>query len=94
MARLKMAPPHPHKARIGAAILVLMMAPGLVHAADPDNTVFVVGKYATGQGVIRAYDLSDSNATDQDGRAFQTTAATNGYVGVALRPPHPDPLHL
>ena len=86
MALLKMAPPHPHKARFSAAVLVLMLAPGLGHAADPDNTVFVVGKYATGQGMIRAYDLSDSNATDQDGRAIQTTAATNGYVGVALDP--------
>ncbi|MBK7755072.1 MAG: hypothetical protein IPI35_01390 [Deltaproteobacteria bacterium] len=86
MALLKMAPPHPHKARFSAAVLVLMLAPGLGHAADPDNTVYVVGKYATGQGVIRAYDLSDSNATDNDGRTIPATAATNGYVGVALDP--------
>ncbi|MBK9370857.1 MAG: hypothetical protein IPN01_31950 [Deltaproteobacteria bacterium] len=86
MALLKMAPPHPHKARFSAAVLVLIMAPGLGHAADPDNTVYVVGKYATGQGAIRAYDLSDSNATDQDGRTIPATAATNGYTGVALDP--------
>ena len=76
MAQRKMAPPHPHKARVSAAILVLFMAPGLGHAADPDNTIYVVGKYESGKGVLRAYDLSDSNATDQDGRTIPATAAT------------------
>ncbi|MBK7755361.1 MAG: hypothetical protein IPI35_02910 [Deltaproteobacteria bacterium] len=52
-----------------------------VRAADPDNTIYVVGKYATGQGTIRAYDLSDSNATDNDGRTIPATAATNGSWG-------------
>jgi hypothetical protein len=38
------------------------------------------------QGVIRAYDLTDSNATDQDGRAIPPRPPPNGYVGVALDP--------
>ncbi|MEY3212446.1 MAG: hypothetical protein RIT28_2927, partial [Pseudomonadota bacterium] len=29
MAQTKMAPPHPHKRRVGAAMLVLLMTPGL-----------------------------------------------------------------
>ncbi|MBK9367234.1 MAG: hypothetical protein IPN01_13100 [Deltaproteobacteria bacterium] len=68
------------------SLLVGLGASPVVSAADPDNTIYVVGKYATGQGAIRAYDLSDSNATDNDGRTIPTTAATNGFVGVALDP--------
>ena len=70
----------------GVSLLVGLGASLAVRAADPHNTIYVVGKYESGKGVLRSYDLSDSNATDQDGRTIPSTAATNGYTGVALDP--------